>query len=1047
MRQTVLFTILAFLFVITSDGAVQARTATDRVQPARTIAPPAGATDNPASVTTGAGLDARSVTDTTWIYSATFDAGGVCAAQGWTSVDLTAQNGTYWHVDDYAGLPFGPLQGSKSLWCGTRPSSDYLLCGYLTLPGYGNGWDQSWCTKTCVSTAGGTTADLDVSFSMRFDSEPSYDGTTLEYTSDCSGNAGWIEIDGGNNPVYPDGWNGQASVQIDNSYAVSGANVKVRLRFQSDTAWSDQDGFYNSNGAVHIDNLKVESLALEDFEDESVGSTSSNDWESCNTSYGNVAGLMKGSDVLQEDPCQTNVSCLWTFIKNSTANYACGGHPEQKVVPYMNARNQYVSNEIWSPLIPLTGSGSVLNLRFSVYRDSPLDPLVFYIWHARTLVNGCPTAWKDRNFVFNADDKQWFTQTEEVGGIVDFTNATHVQFALGVLDMCPFWCGIFGSGQCHSHSPLFDNVKVYRVNASGPQWSVRTIDLFQDTFASDGTITGKGRVDTAIDIRGGYSPTIAPGDSGVVQFLADPTYAAGTTTDVSGLLNDPNISTYIGRHKTKKQVYMWVAVWPQGQPNKSGDGLSEGPGGQANRYPHIAGKDYVDSRGVTWTAIRADYTYTGNANNAGNGHPAPNAPPLVNKRFNVDLNDNLFTPGDTIYYFFGATSPGGTTYYSDQWHMTDNIAEVAANPMELTILPAGGFNRGGAQLYVDGADGLGDEPYFTGAFMTLGLASKIDRFDVRAPSSNGESTPAARVKSVASQLNACYNEILWDCGSLPVTLGDGTGDPRKADDYALLNSFLDGITNNGGVYICGDDVAQNLAAAWGTSAISFRTTYMPFTLASPNHIAAGLGVSPQVIRWPGRAFSDDFVVFGGCPALHDFDVMNSTGTSRVEMSYGVAQSANGALLSNVTVNGNGKNVGVFLSGFSFANIRDDELNGVSDRAIHLRDIIVYLGDPVGQVTGTGPALRNTLSQNYPNPFNPQTSIGFSLRARGHVELSIYDVSGRLVRTLANETRSAGAYELKWDGRDERRQAVASGVYFYRLVAADFTQTKKMVLLK
>jgi hypothetical protein len=52
-----------------------------------------------------------------------------------------------------------------------------------------------------------------------------------------------------------------------------------------------------------------------------------------------------------------------------------------------------------------------------------------------------------------------------------------------------------------------------------------------------------------------------------------------------------------------------------------------------------------------------------------------------------------------------------------------------------------------------------------------------------------------------------------------------------------------------------------------------------------------------------------------------------------------------------------------------------------------------------------------------------------------------------VRTLANETRSAGAYELKWDGRDERRQAVASGVYFYRLVAADFTQTKKMVLLK
>ena len=1046
MRQAARFAILTFLSIIASDGAVQARTATDRVEPVRMIAPPAGATDNPASVSKGTGLNALSVTDTTWLYSATFDAGSVCTAQGWTSVDLTAQTGTYWHVDDYAGLPFGPLQGSKSLWCGARPGSDYLLCGYLTLPGYGNGWNQSWCTKTCVSIAGGSTADLDVSFSMRFDSEPSYDGTALEYTSDCSGNVGWTEIDGGNYPVYPDGWSGQANVQVNNSYVVSGGTVKVRLRFTSDTSSSDQDGAYPTNGAVHIDNLKVEDLALEDFEGESVGSTSSNDWESCNTSYGDVAVLMKGSDVLQEDPCQTNVSCLWTFIKNSTANYACGGHPEQKAVPYGNVRGQYVANEIWSPMIPLSGSGSLLNLQFSVYRDFPPNAAVFYIWHARTLVNGCPTPWRDRNIAYNANDKQWFVQTEEVGALVDFANATHVQFALGVLDMCPFWCGIFGT-ECHSHAPLFDNVKVYSVDISGPQWSTRAIDLFQDTFASDGTITGKGRADTAIDIRPGSSASFAPGDSGVVLALADPAYAVGTTTDVSGLLNDPNISTYIGRHKTKKQAYMWVAVWPQGQPNKSGDGLSEGPGGQGNRYPHIAGKDYVDSHGVTWTAIRADYTYTGNATNPGNGHPAPNAPPLILKRFNVDLNDNLFTPGDTICYFLGATSPGGTTYYSDAWHLTDNIAEVAANPMEFTILPAGGFNRGGAELYVDGADGLGDEPYFTGAFMTLGLANKIDRFDVRGSSFGEENTLATRVKNVAAQLNACYHEILWDCGSLPVTLGDGTGDPRKADDYALLNTFLNGITNNGGVYLCGDDVAQSLNAAAGPSGASFRSTFMPFTLASPDHIAAGLGVSPQVIHWPGRAFSDDFVVFGGCPALNDFDVMHSTGPSRVEMSYGAAQSTNGALLSNQTVNPNGRTVGVFLSGFSFANIRDDELNGVSDRAKHLRDIIVYLGDPVSQATGTGPVLRNTLSQNYPNPFNPQTSIGFSLKARGYVELSIYDVGGRLVRTLANESRAAGAYELTWDGRDERGQAVASGVYFYRLVAAEFTQTRKMVLLK
>jgi hypothetical protein len=101
-----------------------------------------------------------------------------------------------------------------------------------------------------------------------------------------------------------------------------------------------------------------------------------------------------------------------------------------------------------------------------------------------------------------------------------------------------------------------------------------------------------------------------------------------------------------------------------------------------------------------------------NVSNPGDGHPAPNAPPYVANRFNFDVNDNLFTPGDTVCFFYGATSPGGTSYYSDQWHVTNSIAEVAATPMEFTILPAGGFNRGGDILYVDGADGFGSQPYF-----------------------------------------------------------------------------------------------------------------------------------------------------------------------------------------------------------------------------------------------------------------------------------------------------------------------------------------------
>jgi hypothetical protein len=122
------------------------------------------------------------VSETTVLLSSNFN-GPSCNAQGWTSVDLTAQAGDFWHVDDYAGLSFGPLQGTKSLWCGLRPGPGQVLCQYQFLPGYGNDWDQSWCTKNCLPVAGGATANLDVSFDLRYDSEASYDGTSLEYTT------------------------------------------------------------------------------------------------------------------------------------------------------------------------------------------------------------------------------------------------------------------------------------------------------------------------------------------------------------------------------------------------------------------------------------------------------------------------------------------------------------------------------------------------------------------------------------------------------------------------------------------------------------------------------------------------------------------------------------------------------------------------------------------------------------------------------------------------------------------------------------------------
>ena len=89
-----------------------------------------------------------------------------------------------------------------------------------------------------------------------------------------------------------------------------------------------------------------------------------------------------------------------------------------------------------------------------------------------------------------------------------------------------------------------------------------------------------------------------------------------------------------------------------------------------------------------------------------------------------------------------------------------------------------------------------------------------------------------------------------------------------------------------------------------------------------------------------------------------------------------------------------------------------------------------------------------LAQNYPNPFNPSTTIGYMLPAGSYVRLEILSVLGQRVRLLVDGYRAAGTYTLTWDGKDDNAHAVASGVYFCRLVGGgNQIRTRKLVLLR
>ena len=320
--------------------------------------------------------------------------GGGCDVMGWFGVDMTVAPGLYFHIDDFAGLGGGdfgrltPLVGAQSLWCGTRADSlSEYLCSYTDMPGYGDNWNQ-----TFTSVAFPCSGDAAVAYLVRWDSEIGYDYTYVEYV-DTSGS--WVEL-----ASYTDIGEAQENWII--PQGVLPDTLKLRFRFKSDGAWSDEDGQINTDGAVIVDSLRLADttgvMDFQDFEAEPVGAkmTADGDWQATNIpGYGDYAGLISASQLPQDDPCHQNLSCLWTFLIGSTYTYDCGGYPNTPAVPFGNDRDQFIDNEIWSPWIewdedihgsPVPGTASRAFFTFDWYRDLPLENNVFLKWHQYIII-------------------------------------------------------------------------------------------------------------------------------------------------------------------------------------------------------------------------------------------------------------------------------------------------------------------------------------------------------------------------------------------------------------------------------------------------------------------------------------------------------------------------------------------------------------------------------------------------------------------------------------------------------------------------------------
>ena len=973
--------------------------------------------------------------------------------QSWTLVDNTAPVDTFFHVDDFAGLGGGswgrlvPIEGTKSVWCGIRPGggNDLYTCSWGAAPGYGNNWDEYFAAA--ISHDPGHL--INVSYHLVCDTESGADLVTFEYANEaacgfpCCDWCVWnvLETHSGvvdtivTHEIYSDKW-----------------GTKLRFRFQSDGAWSDQDGHIDTDGACIIDSITIwddEGLIdYEDFENYSVGETYCGIWRACvYDAFGPYGSLAAGLE--SKDPCGLNNSAVIMFFNGSI--YPSADYPGLYDTPYCTGAGGIESpcqdEMVVSPPIDLTrystgrdGSQDAaippgelaslggVNLKYDAYVDLPLSNLVFRTWRMRNVEDGCPELWQTPSFWIPYEpNRRWITDTEDISFLV--TSDT-IQVALGVVDMCSEWYGTYGDCARHTPTPWYDNVRVLRYYTGGPQWSVRRIDLFQDTFPQDsGEMESHCRADMANDIAPGDElDRIDPGDSAVVAVAAP--LAGGLDTLATG---EARVFCHVNA----------TFLGPDGKPDLFGPQL-EGTYGS-----------YVSDDG-DWTILLCEPA------RSPSGVIAPD-------RYCIDLNDSLFTRGYMIEYYFKAfaASGGSSTWPAGAEAMPQSAFFGTSNLLEFTCLPT---LRGDKYiLYVDDCDGRGSfqgvvQNYYDYAFRDMWWNDDEvpDRYDVNGPSSAvsngiGAYTEVSDGFSVFSQ---AYNVVIFDSGDLEsCTISDGTEDSDKSDDAKLLIDWIEESSFDVSLLIMGDGVASDLSNSSASYASYLMVQRCGVSLGNGSYFEMTGGIngggiaSPLVSGAPDGPvdFLDvEYYASGGCPVINDFDVLEATYAGLCALMYpGLGDQQYCAGIASSTYNQHANDVFSIWVGHSFMNIRSAE-SGLSAWRLFLRRVFGFFRmDCPGCFTYTDSEIpkATSLSDNFPNPFNPVTRVKFSLKEKGHVKMRVYDVSGRLIRVLVNEVRDAGSYEISWDGTNGLGNTVASGIYFCRMEAADYERTLKMVLLR
>jgi hypothetical protein len=1023
-------------------------------------------------------LPAKAAEDTVWIADWSFDAAnGGCDDTGWTKIDNRILNdgSNYWHIDT-------TFNGTNGIVDNAAILSKHDLC-WVSTSGYGNMWDYAIVLKY----RGAST----LSFNLISDSEPGFDFVTVE--ADSAG-ASEARVDYNLDPTTATASEfrtqllsitgikstGSVSALVLPDFGVPATTHEAYIRFNSETAYSDEDGYYPTlwGAGLVVDNIAVTgSLTYTENFESSLNVNVSLVNSALALPFGEWARLFK--HITDNDKCTENTTCAWLW--SDPLRIAL--FPDMAFGPGSAVIHSWLDDIIVGPWVSLvstpSATGTVLSMRRCGAQSTAKSNIV-QNWSVRsqrmadntdTSALGdsiqCISSW-GHAYSFNAfSSYTWGTNVWDMTSYLR-PSSTDIQLRLRVADAAlPYFFGTLPPATYDpGPGPYNDRIRIGRRILTGPTMNVGidTRTQLQECFPTE-IFPGKTYYRPNTD-------TSAP----LYPYLFG-TCAFSLSTDLG--INKSSVNLIVG-----DSIYVPSIV----------DARNVGGIRSVKLYGAITEGPHAGKAPVPWS-VGPNGFFAVQADSA----KGSSGVWIANAWF-VDLDDTYFRGGDKFVYFWYATDAGGGGA-----SLPSGIAPATFPPASVTdaenltrglyeanYLPT--INWDPAYVARVQADANGDLApnaaevanssqrncilYYQHAVSTNRRSGEINRtmfmyaldqlgyrshYDVYDNQGYGNTNNQLGGRATVPQASGYALIIMDNFRGLSADITDGIDlDAQKINQALWFRNYLaQGLTGRAGtasLWIFGEDCAyeKSINPLISTDFGLVTVVNDQAIAISPNVTGVGSATTWDNCTIPFAG--DQFALAGGCPAFRDYDGASATAGAVITHKYQAGTVfGTGAIVmnKNTTLHWN-----TVWMGFGFNDIRNTQnVPGHPDPSIQLMQKMLAcllplncrrspgVTDAGGDETSSLPRV-SALYQNTPNPFNPATTIHFDLAREGHVELRIYDAAGRAVKTLVNGSLAGGRnLPVTWNGMNDSGNRVPSGIYFYKLVTVDLTATKKMVLLK